>query len=152
MKQVLIALMMLVISFGAKSQEANRTQSESDTRIAEYVTGATSKKGDVKALIVSDKITAEKILESDYSKEFAAISQTVDFVIAPNESVREALAKKISLEIVVPEKSYQEATQSKHNISWMVVGANGSKLGRVLASGFLANIIEPLSESDKPQE
>lgn len=152
MKQVLIALMMVVISLSAQSQETKRVQSESDTRIAEYVTGATSKKGDVKALIVSDKITAEKILESDYSKEFAAISKTVDFVIAPNESVKEALATQISLDIVVLEKSYQEATKSEHNISWMVVGANGSNLGRVLASGFLANIIEPLSESDKPQE
>ena len=144
--------MLISMAITGQSQETDRVQSESDTRIAEYVSGSTSKQGEVKALIVSDKITAEKISETDYSKEFATISQTVDFIIAPNEEVKNALAKKITLEIVVPKKSYQEATKSKHNISWMVVSANGSKLGRVVASGFLANIIEPLSESDKPRE
>lgn len=131
-----------------------RVQDTSDTRLAEFVTDVSDKKGKVEVLVVGSKVNQAFLDTTDLSDEFKKLDRILSYIIVPSEEMKLAFAKITSKDVYVkkadPEPGEEKSITDR--IRWTIVEAKGSDLIRVRGSGYLSHILTPRSEHGKRQE
>lgn len=118
-----------------EEKKPDYVQAESDTRIAEYISGAFKTEGETAALVFGEKITvsgSDTLVRED---DFKVVDRYIDFVIVYSNDLKNAMSNKTSKPVVAMDKTISEACNTSLDMNWTVIRANGSDLGKVLGTG-----------------
>ncbi len=152
MKTLGTVIIGILVSISSLAQTQKYVPSKQDTLLAEYASSASTKQGDLCVLAPGPKVTRQLLMENDLSKELTAMMDKIDFILVSSEELKLAFSKQTNAKIHLAEKSLAEHIGEPLNANWLIIRANGSKLGRISASDSLEEIVKHLSENGRPQE
>lgn len=121
---------------------------DSDTRLAEYVSGLTDTKNEVSVLFIGSGVTPQGLDTLDLTSAFSVLDQELTHVVTSSAEIAKALSQKTAKPVITVDYIPEEMSFLS-KMRWTIVQSNGSDLGRVRGSNFLNSIIKPRSRSDK---